>query len=156
MDAHLLFWSLALANMALLVAVSARGVQLARRGRYAAHRRAMRTAAALVVLFLVAYAGKRSMLGAEDLTAWSGPHRVNLWVHESFVAAMLLAGGVALLFARRLGRSRLLTGRPEDPLPGPDARRRHRRAGWAALVAAGAGLLTAAGILAGMIARAGP
>jgi len=152
--AALLFWTLALAHMVLLVAVAAWGVRLARRGRYAAHRRAMRAAAGLVGLFLVAYAAKRLLLGPEDLDAWSRPALVNLWVHESFVAVMLLAGGAALFLGRRLGRTRLLSGRAEDPLPDATARRRHRVAGRAAVVAAGAALATAAGILAGMLARA--
>ncbi|MDX1649233.1 MAG: DUF420 domain-containing protein, partial [Myxococcota bacterium] len=117
MDAHLAFWTLALAHMALLVAVAARGVRLARRGRYAAHRRAMRTAAALVLLFLLAYAAKRSVLGPEDLDRWSRGALVNLYVHESFVAGMLLAGAAALALGHRLGRSRLLTDRAEGPAP---------------------------------------
>ena len=156
MDAHLAFWSLALAHMALLVAVAARGVQLARRGRYRAHRRAMRTAAALVLVFLAAYLGKRSWLGPEDLERWSRGALWNLWIHEAFVATMLAAGAVALVLARGLGRSRLLTGRPDDPRPDPATRRRHRLAGWTAVVAAVFGLVTAAGILAGMLGRAGP
>lgn len=150
----LVFWILALANMALLVGVAAWGVRLARRGRYRAHRRAMRTAAGLVVLFLAAYVAKRILLGPEDLATWSRPALVNLWVHESFVALMLAAGIAALVLARHLGRSRLLSGRAEDPLPDPAARRRHRIAGRVAVVAAAAALATAGGILAGMIARA--
>jgi uncharacterized membrane protein YozB (DUF420 family) len=153
MDAHLAFWTLALANMALLVAVAARGVRLARRGRYAAHRRAMRAAAALVLLFLLAYGAKRSLVGPEDLTVWGRGALVNLWVHESFVAAMLVAGAVALVLGGRLGRSQLVTGRAGDGCPSPATRRRHRRAGWIAVLCAAAGLATAAGILAGMIAR---
>lgn len=156
MDAHLTFWSLALADMALVVAVAVHGVRLARRGRYRAHRRAMRLAVSLVALFLVAYLAKRGLLGPEDLASWEPAARANLWVHETLVAVMLLAGAASLVLARPLGRSRLLTGRPEDPTPDAAARRRHRRAGWTALVAAALGFATAVGILAGMIARAGP
>lgn len=155
MDAHLAFWTLALALMAVLVAVAARGVRLARRGRYAAHRRAMRTAAALVLLFLVAYAAKRSLLGPEDLDRWSRGALVNLYVHETFVAGMLLAGVAALLLGHRLGRSRLVADHPDAPAPDPETRRRHRRLGWTAVICAAAGLATAAAILAGMITRAG-
>lgn len=153
MDAHLAFWSLALANMALLVAVAARGVVLARRGRYRAHARAMRTAAALVLLFLLAYVAKRGLLGPEDLARWSPASLANLWVHESFVALMLVAGIFALARGRRLARSALVTGRSEDPAADPALRRRHRRAGWTAVAAALAGLLTAVGILVGMLTR---
>jgi uncharacterized membrane protein YozB (DUF420 family) len=156
MDAHLAFWTLALAHMALLVAVAARGVRLARRGRYRAHARAMRLAAVLVAVFLVAYAAKRSVLGPEDLDRWSRGALLNLWVHEAFVTVMLVAGVVGLVRGRRLARSRLVTGRPQDPQPEEAARRRHRRAGWTAVAAAVAGLLTAVGILVGMLVRAAP
>src|SRR5688572_2628202 len=141
--------------MAAVVAFAARGVRAVRAGDVAAHRRAMTVAGVLVVAFLGSYVVKRLVLGPEDLAVWSVSSRVNLWVHESFVLAMLLAGGAALVLGRRIARTRRVTGRAEDPAAGADALRRHRRLGWIAVACSGLGLVTACGILAGMFARAG-
>jgi uncharacterized membrane protein YozB (DUF420 family) len=153
-DPKLVYWSLALANMAAVLALAGRGVRAIRRNDVARHRRAMTAAAGLVVLFLVSYVVKSLVLGREDLAVWSAAARTNLWVHESFVTGMLLAGATAFVLGRRLARTRRVSGRPEDPLPGPARLARHRRFGWAALVCAVFGLLTACGVLAGMFARA--
>lgn len=154
MDPRIVFWSLALANMALIVVLTGRGVRQVRRGEVARHRRSMQTACALVALFLVSYVLKRVWIGGEDLELWSRTALVNLWVHESFVAVMLLAGGAALLVGRRLARTRRVTGSADDPPAEPGRLRLHRRLGWTAVVAALFGLVTACGILAGMITRA--
>ncbi|MEN8161032.1 MAG: DUF420 domain-containing protein [Myxococcota bacterium] len=153
MEPKLWFWTLALANMAAIVALAARGVRAVRAGDVARHRRSMLLAGGLVVAFLAAYVAKRLVLGGEDLAIWSPVARVNLWVHESFVALMLVAGAGALVLGRRLAATRRVSGRPEDPLPAPAALRRHRRFGWAAVVASGLGFATACGILAGMFTR---
>jgi hypothetical protein len=113
----------------------------------------MLLAGGLIVAFLGSYVVKRGLLGGEDLEVWSTAARINLWVHESFVAVMLLAGGAALVLGRRLARTRRVTGRAEDPWPSPAALRRHRRFGWTAVVASLFGLVTACGILAGMFTR---
>jgi uncharacterized membrane protein YozB (DUF420 family) len=139
--------------MTLVVAFAARGVRAVRAGDVATHRRAMTIAGVLVGAFLGSYVLKRLVLGPEDLAVWSRAARVNLWVHESFVLTMLLAGITALVLGRRLARTRRVTGRAEDPAPGADALRRHRRFGWLAVACSGLGLVTACGILAGMFAR---
>lgn len=153
MDPKLWFWTLALLNMGAVVALVARGVRAVRAGDVARHRRSMLLSGGLIVAFLVSYVLKRGLLGGEDLEVWSAAARINLWVHESFVAVMLLAGGAALVLGRRLARTRRVTGRAEDPLPSAAALRRHRRFGWTAVVASLFGLVTACGILAGMFAR---
>jgi uncharacterized membrane protein YozB (DUF420 family) len=155
LDPKLLYWTLALANMAALVGFAAAGIRAVRRGDLVRHRRNMTIAAWLVLAFLVSYLGKRSWAGPEDLAAWSRAALINLYVHESFVTAMLVAGATALVFGRGLARTRRVTGRAEDPLPPADLIRRHRRFGWIAATAAGLGLVTAYGILAGMFERAG-
>lgn len=155
MDAKLAFWCAALANMAVLCAFVARGVAQARRGEMARHRRSMWTAAALVAAFLVAYLLKASVLGKEDMSAWSAAHVANLRIHESFVLLMLVAGGVAIARARAFPGTRSFTRDPADPAADPRRVRAHRRAGWTAAVSALLGLLTAAIVLAGMIARSG-
>ena len=154
MDPKLLYWSFALANMVGVVAFASRGVRAIRRNDVAVHRRSMLTAGCLVALFLGSYVVKRLVLGPEHLDVWSSGARLNLWVHESFVVTMLVAGGVALRFGLRLARTRRVTGRPEDPAATAQLIRRHRRFGWLAVTCSALGLLTACGILAGMFARA--
>jgi uncharacterized membrane protein YozB (DUF420 family) len=154
LDPKLWFWTVALANMAAVVALAARGVRAIRRGDVAAHRRSMIAAGWLVAAFLGSYLAKRAALGGEDLAAWGQAARVNLWVHESFVLTMLLAGGAALALGRGLAHTRRVTGAPADPAATPQQIRRHRRFGWLAVAASAFGFLTACGILAGMFARA--
>jgi uncharacterized membrane protein YozB (DUF420 family) len=154
MSPKLLFWCWALANMALVVGLGARGWRAIRANRIDEHRRAMAWAGIWVVAFLVAYVVKRIALGAEDLSVWPGAARTNLHVHESFVAAMLIAGLVAFTLGRGLAKTRRVTQNPSDPLPPREAISRHRLAGRIALVAALFGFLTACGILGGMLARA--
>ena len=155
MEPKLWFWTLALVNMAAVVALARRGVRAIRAGEIAKHRRSMTAAGWLVVAFLGSYLVKRFALGPEDLAVWSQAARVNLWVHESFVVTMLLAGGTALVLGRRIARTRRVTGRDADPAPAPAQLRRHRRFGWTAVLASGLGFATACGILAGMFSRIG-
>jgi uncharacterized membrane protein YozB (DUF420 family) len=141
--------------MAAVVALAVRGIRAVRAGDVPKHRRSMTLAGLLVVAFLVSYVAKVLVLGGENLSLWSFAARLNLWVHESFVVTMLLAGVTALVLGRRLARTRRVTGRAEDPAPGPDAIRRHRRFGWLAVACSGLGFATACGILAGMFGRTG-
>ncbi len=155
MDPKLWFWTLALANMAAVVALAARGVLAIRAGQVAKHRRSMLTAGGLVLAFLGSYLVKRAALGPEELALWGEAARINLWVHESFIAMMLLAGSTAFVLGRRIARTRRVTGRAADPLPSAAQLRRHRRFGWSAVLAGAFAFATACGILAGMFARSG-
>lgn len=151
LDPGLAFWTLALADLAAVAGCAAAGVRRIRRGDVAGHRRMMLGAAALVALFLVAYASKLAWLGHEDLAAWSPADRRVLYVHELCVAVMLASGGYAGWRAWRFRR------RIEPTLERRSPRRErvhHRRAGWVAVVASGLGLATALAILAGMYTRA--
>jgi uncharacterized membrane protein YozB (DUF420 family) len=152
MHAKLAFWTWALVNLGAVVAFAASGVRAIRRGDVAVHRRRMLASGLLVVLFLVAYLVKVGVLGKEDRSLWSAQDRLVLYVHETCVAAMLLGGAYAVWrasrFRARLGEPPEL---PAEPLPGSLP---HRRAGWIALVGAALALVTAAGVLAGMFARA--
>ena len=154
MDAKLGFWSWALLNMGLVVALGGRGWVAIRANRVAEHRRSMLTACALVGIFLLAYLAKRALLGGEDRATWTAGARLNLYVHETFIAGMLIAGGSALALGRRLERTRRATGAPGDPEAPEALRRRHRNAGRIALVCVALGFATACGILGGMLARA--
>jgi uncharacterized membrane protein YozB (DUF420 family) len=155
LDAKLAFWAIALANMGIIVVLVARGVRAIRRNDVATHQASMKLAGVLVVGFLVAYVFKRGLLGGEDLVVWGTAARANLYVHETFVTTMLVVGLIAFRLGRGLARTRRVTGASEDPPPTPAQLRRHRRAGWIAVIAVGGGFLTACGVLAGMIARAG-
>lgn len=155
MDAKLIYWNFALVNLTLLVVIALYGVYQIPRRRIRRHHRSMWIAVALVVTFLVSYAFKLAWLGREDRSVWSGVDLTVLRVHETFVLAMLVAGGLTLWRARGFRSTRHYTERGEDP-PAPAARlQRHRRAGWVALVSAVLGLLTAAMVLVGMYRRAG-
>ena len=153
MDARILFWAAALANMGAIVVLLVRGIRQVRAGDTDAHRRSMLTAGALVVGFLVAYLVKRAVLGGENLSVWGTPALVNLYVHETMVAAMLLTGLLAFVRGRRLAGTRRVTRNTEDPVAPPDLIAGHRRVGRIAVGAAVLGFVTACGILAGMIQR---
>ena len=153
MNPKLLFWCWALANMALVLGLGMRGLLAIRAGEIDTHRRSMSWAGFWVAAFLVGYVVKRLTLGGEDLRVWTSASRVNLYVHETFVAAMLIAGGFALALGRRLARTRRVTQDANDPIAPRETISRHRLAGRIALGCAVFGFLTACGILACMFAR---
>jgi uncharacterized membrane protein YozB (DUF420 family) len=153
MDVKLLFWCWALANMGLVVACAVRGARAIRRNDVEAHRRAMSWAGRWVVVFLLAYLTKKALLGGEDLRTWSSFARTNLYVHETFVATMLLAGIAAFVLGGRLAKTRRVTKQATDPLAPAQLISRHRLGGRVAIVGALLGFLTACGILAGMLGR---
>jgi uncharacterized membrane protein YozB (DUF420 family) len=155
MDPKLLFWTGALVNMSAIVCLAALGVRERRRGAIAAHRRRMLAAAALVALFLAAYAAKLAVLGREDRSSWDAGSVWVLRIHELCVVTMVVAGGLAAARGRRLAPTRNATGDPSHPAAPPALSRGHRRAGWVAVVAAALGFVTATAVLAGMYRRAG-
>ncbi|MBW2392912.1 MAG: DUF420 domain-containing protein [Deltaproteobacteria bacterium] len=148
MDTRVAFWTGALINMALVVGFAVYGVRQIRRGQVDSHRRSMRAASSLIVVFLVSYVLKRLWIGPEDLDLWGRAALINLWVHETMVAGMLIAGGMALVRGRRLARTRRVTGSPDDPKAEPSALQGHRRVGRIAVICSILGWLTACGILA--------
>ena len=149
MDPKVGYWTAALVNMVGTLALAFSGVAWARRGDYVRHRRRMLGAVTLVLLFLVSYVVKVAALGHERLELWP---QLDVWVlraHESFVAALVLAGSAAVGLA-------LWHGMPVAQ-PRSEAGNRthlwHRRAGWTALSGGVLGVLTAAYVLYGMYAR---
>lgn len=155
MQAHLVFWSAALLDLAAVAGLALLGVWQIRRGAWRAHRRCMLGAAALVGVFLAAYVLKVRWLGPEELASWSGFQIAVLRVHELGIAAMLGGGLYAGYRAFRF-RATLPT-EPLLPAEDPASRQRvgHRRAGRVAVAGATLAWLTAALMLAGMYARAG-
>jgi uncharacterized membrane protein YozB (DUF420 family) len=152
-DPNLVFWSVALANLGVVVFCTSMGVRRIRAKDVAGHRRMMFTAISLVVLFLLSYVVKVGMLGREDKSAWTGFDFAILYIHELCVTSMLIGGAVAIYRAARFRAGlgpKLKLPPGTNPLKGLQA---HRRAGWVAVVGSVLGFVTAIGVLAGMFAR---
>jgi hypothetical protein len=158
LDAKLVYWTAAFADLVLVVLCASLGVRRIRRRDARGHRRLMLSAAGLVGLFLLSYLLKVALLGKEDRSAWGPAALVSLYAHESAILVMLVGGAFAATRALRFRR--LLDAFPfdADRRARGDAlaraRRQHRRAGWAALIGSGLALATAALVLLGMYARA--
>ncbi len=150
----LVFWTAALVNLGLICAMGILGVRCVRRGEIARHRRAMKVAGGLVVAFLISYVLKVILIGREDRSLWSDADVLILRAHEVCVVIMLIAGGIAWWQSRPLLATRSVTRNARDPEADPGVLRRHKRAGWAAVLSALAGFALAAVVLAGMYGRA--
>ena len=137
MTANVVFWTGALVNMSVVVVLMVVAVRSVRAGNVARHKRAMLTAMALIVGFLVAYPAKVLMLGREDLAPWSVASVRTLYFHEACVVTMVAAGIFALTRAWRMRNTRSVTRNAEHPAAPEATLRWHRRAGWTG-VAAGA------------------
>ena len=152
-DPKLLFWTCALADLGLLCGIALFGVRYARRGEIARHKRAMKIASLLVIVFVGSYLLKVQFLGREDLSVWS---TLDVWVlriHELFVLLMLVGGSVAWIQSRKLVKTQLVTHDPNDPAPDARTVRVHRVAGRTAVVGCVFAFLFAIGILARMYGR---
>ncbi len=153
MSGALAFWSFALADLLGVVVCAWLGVRRIRAADVRGHRRLMLAAASLVGLFLASYGVKLALMGREDLSTWDTASLVSLYVHETFIAIMLVAGGLAGLRAWRFGRAALAEG-PAPPGSRGRDRRFHRRAGGIAVWASVFAWIAASLMLAGMYARA--
>jgi uncharacterized membrane protein YozB (DUF420 family) len=153
LDANVVFWTGAFANMLVIVVLMAVAVSSVRTGDVTRHKRAMVTAMGLVVAFLIAYPVKVAMLGRENLSSWSDAAVRTLHFHETCVALMLLAGALALGRAWKLRKTRLVTRHPDDPATPAGTLKWHRRAGWVAVAAGVLGFLSAGFVLSGMYSR---
>ena len=91
MTPNLVYWTAALANLAVIVGCGSRGVRAIRRGEVRTHRRMMLVSTALVALFLVSYLLKVAWLGKEDRSAWTALDHAILYTHETCIAAMLVS-----------------------------------------------------------------
>lgn len=147
MDAKIAFWTYAWFLTAAAVASALVGWREIRLGRVARHRRWMYTAAMLIGIFLVSYVLKLIFLGREDLSSWDPRSVWVLRLHETFIAVMLIAGGVARWRARRFEISR---GKQQEPRTA----RAHRIAGRVTVISALLALASAGVVLLGMYQRA--
>lgn len=154
MDPKLIFWTFALADLGVLCGTALLGVRYARRGEIARHRRAMKIASLLIVVFIGSYLLKLQFLGREDLSVWSGLDVWVLRIHEVFVLLMLIGGSIAWIQSRKLVNTRLVTHDPSDPAPDARTVRIHRLAGRTAVISSACAFLLAIGILVGMYGRA--
>ncbi len=148
MDPGLIFWTGALLPTAGAVGCALAGWRSIRRGDVKRHRRYMNAAIVCIGVFLASYLFKVLFLGKEQLEQWSRGAVNLLWVHETFVLAMIVAGSVARVAARRLAPG-------SRPAAGADVRKRHRWAGRSAVVLSFFALATAAVVLVGMYQRSG-
>jgi len=155
MDPKIAFWSAALVNLLVIVALVSVGIRSIRRNQVSRHRLCMKTSAWLVMTFLASYAAKLALLGRESIASWSGAAVLNLRIHVLFVLTMLTAGSIALLRARQMRDTRNVSGLSGDPLAPESTISGHHRAGWTAAICAGLGLATAVLLLAGMYRRSG-
>jgi uncharacterized membrane protein YozB (DUF420 family) len=155
MDPKLMFWTAALLNMGVIVALVIVGVRAVRRGAVARHRRCMKSAAWLIVAFIGSYVLKLAFLGREALSTWSPASLWTLRFHETCVLAMIVGGSIALLRARSMRRNSNVTRQPGDPKAAAGTVRWHRRGGWAAVTGAGLGFASAFFVLLGMFGRSG-
>jgi len=154
MDPKVLYWSGALANMALITVLALRGVRQVKGGDVAGHRRSMVLCVALVVGFLLSYVAKVMLLGREALDTWDGFYVDALRFHETCVLAMVVGGGIALHRARALRGTRNRTRDPADPAAPARTVRAHQLAGRAGIVGLLLAVLSASVVLFGMYARA--
>lgn len=152
-DPKVLYWTAALANMVLITFLALRGVQQAKRGEVAAHRRSMLTGALLVLAFLVSYVFKVTFLGREAMDTWGSGYVTTLRFHETCVLVMIVGGGIALHRGRAMRATRNLTRDSADPAAPAATVRLHHRAGKIAVTGLVLAVLSASVVLVGMYAR---
>ena len=152
MDPKLFFWLGALVYTVGMIGSAVAAWRAIRGGDLARHRRLMNLTVVLVGIFVAAYVLKVVFLGKESLETWPRIDVIVLRVHETFILAMLVAGTMARLAARRFHHA-------DDRADGVrgvavGTRRLHRRAGRTAVTAGVLALLTAGFILVRMFLRA--
>lgn len=157
MDPKLLFWTGALANMWLIVAIACSGIAKIRAGDEVTHQRRMLTAASLVVFFVVSYAFKLIFLGREDLDLWQSWSVTLLRIHELFVLCMIVGGVCAGYFIRKVRQleAHSLEARSVEESSIQVSRVAHAKAGKFTFLSALGAAITATGVWASMVWRAG-
>lgn len=148
--ASLIFWLYAYGLTWIAVIFALRGIGAARTQQFARHKSLMTTAINLILFFVVSYLAKVVILGREDRSSWSDFYLYTLYIHETFIALMLVTGA----WARRLAHLfRATLDADTVPPEFESKRRRHGHLGRLCVLAAFCGLLTATIILWGMVTR---
>ena len=147
MGTNLFFWIVVFLWTTALITQAVLGWRAIRSHDLERHRHRMTRAAWMVIVFLVAYLIKLGILGGEAVETWPLRDRWVLYVHETFVLIMVVAGAWALVLARGFDVSLDLGGAATKSCL------RHRWAGRVAIVCGILGLLTAAMVLGGMMHR---
>ena len=146
MNYNLAFWLYAYVLMMVVVYVAFKGVGHIKRGEQEAHMKKMVFACNILIFFVVSYVVKILVLGREDKVGWQTMDLVVLYVHETCIFIMLLAGTYARIQAARF------KDRPVSEIPAA-ARKKHARSGKVAITAATLALFTASFVLYGMWRR---
>jgi uncharacterized membrane protein YozB (DUF420 family) len=152
MDPKLLFWTGALVNMWLIVAIACSGIAKVRSGDEGCHQRRMLSAGSLVVLFVLAYGLKLLFLGREDLDQWQEWAVILLRIHEVFVFGMIVGGTRAASLMCKVRKLEAQT--PEDGAI-QVLRVTHGKTGKFTFVSCLGAAITASGVLLSMFLRMG-
>ena len=145
MNPNLYFWFYVygLTITALIIAFT--GIARIRKGDEVGHSKRMNLAIYLILFFVASYLVKIIVLGREDKSGWEAWNFAVLYIHEFFIACMLISGTY----------TRYLAGKFKHTLMAPDAltgldvqrRRKHRLAGKICLSATSMAIVTATLIL---------
>lgn len=144
-SANLIFWLYAYALTLCALFLAFRAVKKVRRGDYAGHAKQMDYAITLILVFVASYVLKVIILGREPKTNWELPHFIVLYIHEAFIACMLVSGTIARVLAAKFKASLFSNGTPTAL--DKTRRKKHRLAGKICLLATSMAILTATFIL---------
>jgi len=144
MDPKLLFWTGALVNMWLIVAISYLGIAKVRAGDEDGHQKRMLAAGGLVFLFVMAYGLKLVFLGREDLGQWEQWAVTLLRIHELFIFGMIAGGVRAIMLITKVRKLEAQT--PDDPSI-QVLRSTHAKTGKFTFASCVGGAVTASGVL---------
>lgn len=147
---NLMFWVYAYILTLSAIIFAIRGWRSVKNKDYATHQSMMGVAINLILFFVVSYVVKVLVLGREDRTNWSNFYLYTLYIHETFIALMLVTGAwarrLAYLFKASIGADQLSEVQQAQ-------RKRHAQLGKACILSALCGLFTATIILVGMASR---
>jgi len=145
MSPNLIFWFYVYALTVTALIIAFTGVARIRKGDAIGHSKRMNLAIYLILFFVASYVVKLLVLGREDKSNWESWHFLVLYVHEFFIACMLISGS----YTRYLAAKFKHTIEAAAPLNDLDAkrRRRHRLTGKICLGATSMAIVTASMIL---------
>lgn len=144
MSPNLMFWIYAYALTIVALGIAFQGVARVRKGDEVGHAKKMNLAVLLILGFVGSYVLKVIFLGREPKTNWESLHFTVLYIHEFFIACMLLAGGYTRYLA---GKFKTSVGSSNPSAAMLALRKKHRAAGKFCLIATTMALFTATFVL---------